>query len=319
MVEGQRALESRARGQAIRVLITGASGWIGGRLIQHLLESRDVQVRAASRTARAWPEGVEGCVTDLDDPRTLFDACRAADAIVNLSAMTEAACASDPQSALRITGGGALAWATASTRAGVGRFVQVSTSKVYGRNLEGVVTEETPCEPQSHYAITHRLAERYVTLEHSHAVVLRLANAFGAPVSAAPSSWRSIPNEFCRQAVTDRRITIRSSGLSWRNIVPMADVVRAIHAAAAGFPSGLYNLGSRQALPLRDVADLVAGTCLETLGFRPPVECGMPVANEQHVPLDYRIDRIAAAGFEPRARFDQEIRETLRIAQAAEH
>src|ERR1700730_12475361 len=230
----------------MRMLITGASGLVGGRLIGHLRRSGDVQLRAASRIMRTWPDGVEGCVIDISQTATLRDACREMDAVVNLSSMAERLCLIDPQAALRVNGGGTLALVLAAANVGVSRFVQVSTYKVYGNNPAGLHTEETPCKPQSHYAITHRVAEDYVTSQHPKSVVFRLANGFGAPIEASMDCWDIVVNEMCRQAETDRQITIRSSGQAWRNFVPMHDVLCALQSAAIDLPAGTYNLGSPQ-------------------------------------------------------------------------
>jgi UDP-glucose 4-epimerase len=301
----------------MRVLITGASGFVGGRLIAYLRESGDLQLRAASRIVRTWPEGVEGCVIDIARPATLRDACREMDAVINLSSMAERFCSIDPQIALRVNAGGTLALVLAAASAGVSRFVQVSTSKVYGNNPGGLLTEETPCKPQSPYAVTHRAAEDYVTSQHPKGVVFRLANGFGAPIDAGVNCWNLIVNEMCRQAAVERRITIRSSGQAWRNFVPMHDVVRALQAAATGLPHGTYNLGSSQSMQLRSVAERVAQVCREMLGFSPSVNTTAAVEGEQTVPLDYRIEKLARAGFKPTASFDEEVGRTLLAAQGA--
>lgn len=296
----------------MRVLVTGASGLVGGRLIRHLLEYKnDVQVRAASRVVRAWPAGVEGCVTDHGQPRTLDDACKQVDAVVNLASMAERLCALDPHAALRVNGGGTLALAAAASNAGVSRFVQVSTCKVYGKHLDGVVTEDTPCQPSSHYAITHRAAEDYALSQHPNSVVLRVANGFGVPVDVAADCWDIIVNQMCREAAMDRRIVIRSSGRAWRNFVPMHDVVRALRSATTDLPAGLYNMGSSQSVTLRGVAERVAAVCAKTLEWLPSISVGAPVEGERCVPLDYRIDKLARAGFTPTASFDEEVSGTL--------
>jgi UDP-glucose 4-epimerase len=300
----------------MRVLITGATGLIGGRLVRFLLEKGDVQVRAGSRTARAWPEGVEGCVAEIGRPESLPAALEGVDAVINLSSVSERRCSLEPAEALRVNAGGALALATAARDVGVPRFVQVSTYKVYGNCPNGVVTEETPCRPSSHYAITHRTAEDYARMQHPCCVVFRVANGFGAPVGAPPSAWDVLANEFCRDTVLHGAIAVRSSGLSWRNFVPMADIVGALHAGAVGLPAGTYNLGAPGSMTLRDLAARVARMSDATLGVRPEVTFGPVEVNEVHPPLDFRIDRLAAAGFCPTASLDDELRETLISANA---
>ncbi|MBA3656401.1 MAG: NAD-dependent epimerase/dehydratase family protein, partial [Gemmatimonadaceae bacterium] len=66
------------------VLVTGASGLIGGRLIEHLTARDDVAIRAASRVARNWPKTVDGRLVDYSLAATLSEACQGVDAVVNL-------------------------------------------------------------------------------------------------------------------------------------------------------------------------------------------------------------------------------------------
>lgn len=296
----------------MKMLITGASGFIGGRLIRYLLERGGVQIRAASRTQRSWPAGVEGCVADIEQPATLRDACSGMDAVVNLASMGERLCSLDPCAALRVNAGGTFAWTSAANSGGVSRFVQVSTSKVYGNNPNGVITEESPCAPQSHYAITHRAAEDYAVFQHPNSVVLRLANGFGAPDDSAVDGWGTIVNQICRQAVLERRIIIKSSGMAWRNFIPMQDVVRVLDSAAIKLPAGIYNVGSHDSIQLRALAERISQVCANTLGFLPVISTGPAAEGEQHIPLDYRIEKLATAGFNPTRSFDDEVSKLLR-------
>jgi UDP-glucose 4-epimerase len=304
-------------GQCGRVLITGASGLVGGRLIQSLLESTEIQVRAASRIERTWPGHVEGCLTDFADPKSLAEACRDVDAVVNLATMCESACAAAPAEALRANAGGMLALATAATAAGVRRLVHLSTAKVYGIAPKGVVTEETLTDPASHYAITHRFAEIYAASQHRNAVVLRLANGFGAPVNALAGAWVPMVNGICREAVESGTITIHSSGLGTRDFIPMNDIVRALRAALGSMPAGTYNLGAGRLLSLREMAEQVAQICAASLGFRPEVMIGVDRAGVPAAPLDFRVTKLAQAGITACASSAEEIALTLQAARRA--
>ena len=295
----------------MKVLVAGASGFIGGRLIRCLLDSPDIQIRAASRRQRVWPAGVEGCIIDLARPECIDEACRGIDAIVNLIAMPERQCRLDPQVALRVNAGGALAIASAATAMDIGRFVQVSTCKVYGNTLAGTITEETRTEPRSHYAITHRMAEEYVRWQCPDSVVFRLANAFGAPADADVDCWDLIVNEMCRQAVLHRRITIRGSGRGWRSFVPMGDVIAGRRLGIEQLSAGTYHLGAQGSTRFIGIAERIARVCDQTLGFSPSVGVDAAANDSADMPLDYRIDKLVAAGFTPKAAVDDEIRRTL--------
>jgi len=297
----------------MKVLITGATGLIGGRLIEHLLESGDIQIRAASRRVRANLSAVEWFETDLNQPSTLRDACQGVDAVINLASMGEKFCSQDPLAAMQVNGGGALTWSSAAESVGVPRFIQVSTSKVYGNNPFGKITEESHCKPQTHYAITHRLAEDYVSMQHSNSVVLRLANGFGAPTDPSVDCWGIIVNQMCRQAVLEKKITIQSSGQSWRNFIPMQDIVRALHFATFKLPAGTYNLGASYSIQLHELAVRISKVCAAALGFTPTISTGTVNIGEEHIPLDYCIQKLSLMGFNPNGSLEYEVGELLRF------
>ena len=297
----------------MKVLIAGASGLIGGRLLAALEGDGKMQVRAMSRVARAWPPGVEGFALGSDPTHVLSAACEGIDVVVNLASMSESACAADPAGALHANVGGTLNLMRAAVSANSGRFVQLSTSKVYGSDLSGMVSEETIPHPTSHYAITHRAAEDYAAC-HRFAVVLRLANGFGAPATENAQSWNIIVNDFCRQAATDHSISIRSDGSVWRNFVPLSDVMVALGAARTWLPAGTYNLGSAKSMTLRAMADRVATVASEVLGVAVDVRVGASIPATRRTALDYRTDKLRAAGVSLDGLIDDEIRSTIAAA-----
>jgi UDP-glucose 4-epimerase len=302
-------------GPRVSILVMGASGLVGGRLLAALCCEGAIRVRAASRVPRIWPAGVEGVVTDSATPDTLIAACEGMDVVVNLASMSEAASAVDPRRALCENAGGTFELMRAAISSRVARFVQLSTSKVYGHNLAGVVTEETVTRPVSYYAITHRSGEDYAML-HPDSVVLRLANGFGAPIGGNAQCWSVMVNDFCRQAVTTHRITIRSDGMAWRNFIALDNVILALGAAATNLPSGIYNLGSPTSTTIRMMAQRVAAACERVLGFGVAVSVGISTAGTQSGPLDYRTDRLRDAGVSFADSSEDEILRTLIAASA---
>lgn len=78
----------------MKVLVTGATGYIGGRLVPRLLASGHdvrVMVRDASRIAgRTWADRVEVAVADVQQPETLKAACNGCDAAYYLIHSMEA-------------------------------------------------------------------------------------------------------------------------------------------------------------------------------------------------------------------------------------
>src|SRR5436305_9587490 len=52
------------------ILVAGATGNVGGAVVD-ALNARGIPVRALSRSARVWPDGVQGVTGDLGEPSTL--------------------------------------------------------------------------------------------------------------------------------------------------------------------------------------------------------------------------------------------------------
>lgn len=131
-----------------RVLLTGATGFIGSRVAEVLALHRGLDVRAlvnnpanASRLSRLPVEMVQADLRDGDAVRAAMAGC---DAVVH--------CANSPVYSSRsetfaITVGGVSNLVDAAMAAGVARFVHLSTIAVHGEDVTGVLDESTPLRP----------------------------------------------------------------------------------------------------------------------------------------------------------------------------
>jgi NADH dehydrogenase len=105
------------------VLVTGATGYVGRRLVPHLLD-RGVRVRALTRDPGAvnWPDGVETVRGDVTDPGSLPPALEGVDVVVHLAAVT-ADRKPPPGGYDAVNADGTAALARAAASAGVRGFV----------------------------------------------------------------------------------------------------------------------------------------------------------------------------------------------------
>lgn len=311
------------------VLITGAFGYLGGRLTRFLSESTDLSLRLGTRTMRAapgWAKGGSVVETDFSSPDSLHKACRGAATIVHLAALNEIESAGDPEKALIVNTLGTLRLVREALRASVGRFIYVSTAHVYGAPLAGRITELTPTRPVHPYAITHRAAEDFVLALNGAAsgtmgIALRLSNGFGAPVDEGVNRWTLIVNDLCKQAVETGRLKLRSTGLQHRDFITLSDASRAIQHFITLPDSlcadGLFNLGGGSSMNVLEMAGRVSMRCAQVLGFAPQVETGEPSGEVMREPLDYRIDKLKKTGFALEGRIDSEIDATLCLCRSA--
>ncbi len=109
------------------ILLTGAFGYLGGRLLQSL----DLPLIAASRSKPSWVESrfpqLAHRRLDLLDDSTHASALQGVHAVVHLASMDELESARDPDLSLRVSAEGTRKLLAACRRAGVKSFVDLST------------------------------------------------------------------------------------------------------------------------------------------------------------------------------------------------
>ena len=179
-----RQAESEA-GAEDRCLITGASGFIGGRLTERLLsEGRAVRclVRASSDTSRLRKLGVEIVLGDLSRPPTLASAVEGCSHVFHCAALVSDWATTAEIAAANVHG--ARNMLTAAAAASVKRFIHISSTDVYGHpGTTGVDETHTPTRFANWYAQTKLEGERQVRLAASaHSldlVILRPATVYG--------------------------------------------------------------------------------------------------------------------------------------------
>ncbi|WP_284581820.1 NAD(P)-dependent oxidoreductase [Streptomyces sp. 2P-4] len=133
------------------VLVTGATGFIGSKVLRRLLGARragqGLDVVVAGRSASA--PGVASRRADLSDPESLRGLARGVDVLVHLAALV----AGDEAACDAVNRHGTAALVAEAERAGVRRIVHLSTAAVYGAGPHRGITENgvapAPLSPAS--------------------------------------------------------------------------------------------------------------------------------------------------------------------------
>lgn len=176
------------------MLVTGASGFVGGHLCPELLAA-GWSVRAAVRSSEAagrLPRGVEPFyISDVGPETDWAKGLERVDVVAHLAGrahVTEEESADPLDAYRRINVGGTRRLAEACAGAGVRRLVFVSSVKAVGEGAPAAYTEETPCRPEDAYGMSKLEAEKTLAEVSARtgleAVVLRPPLVYGPGVKA---------------------------------------------------------------------------------------------------------------------------------------
>lgn len=138
------------------VLITGATGLVGARLLPRLVEA-GVSCRALVRSGKAPPEGVDQVVGDILDPASLAAAVEGVSAIIHLAALLRTP---DSDEIWKVNRDGTRNLIDAAkAHAPDARFIMASTGLVYNADSPRPAREDDGCAPKMPYPASKLAAE----------------------------------------------------------------------------------------------------------------------------------------------------------------
>ena len=231
----------------MRLLVTGAAGFIGSTYVHLVKDEHDVVVLDKLTYAgrrENLPDGVELVVGAIEDRDLVLQLVEGVDAIVNFAAESHVDRSIADQNAFartHVIGTGVLL--DAVRQQGVPRFLQVSTDEVYGSIEDGSFTETSPLAPSSPYSATKAGGDLLVSAyAHTHgieAVICRGSNNYG------PRQYPEKLIPLCvLNALHSDPLPVYGDGRQVRNWLYVEDFCRGIHAVLqGGRPGEAYNVG----------------------------------------------------------------------------
>src|SRR3954470_3457748 len=249
----------------MRVLITGAAGFLGSHLCDRFLADGHEVIGLDNLVT-----GSEDNVAHLkDEPRFRFvrhDISTPTDVEGPLDGVLHFASPASPVDYLELpvetllVGSAGTHQALELARRKSARFFMASTSEVYGDPLvhpqrEGYWGNVNPVGPRAVYDEAKRFSEAlttaYRTSQGTDTAIVRIFNTYGPRMR--PDDGRAIP-AFVGQALSNRPLTVAGDGSQTRSICYVDDTVRGILALAFSTETGPMNIGNPDELSMLDLA-----------------------------------------------------------------
>lgn len=255
----------------MKILITGADGFIGSHLTEYLVENgHDVRALVLYNSFNSWGwldhtsksvrDNLDVFAGDIRDPNGVRTAMKGCDAVLHLAALIAIPYSyHSPDTYIDTNVKGTLNVLQAARDLGVQRVIHTSTSEVYGTARFVPITEEHPLQGQSPYSASKigadQLAYSFYASFNLPVVIVRPFNTYGPRQSARAV----IPTIITQVANGQRQIKLGAVSPT-RDFNFVKDTVAGFIAALEG-TGGLgevINFGSNFEISVGDTVQLIA-------------------------------------------------------------
>lgn len=248
-----------------KVLVTGASGYIGSRLCQYLAE-QEYSVTALCHfkipSDIVWTAKMDEIIIgDLRNDEFINEiALKEFQIVIHLVSLDHFKSNNGSPSivsAVNITPVWTLLDAFVKKK--IEKFIYFSTMQVYGSVSEVNVKEDHLISTQSAYGLTHHIGEiicdYYNRNSSVHCSSVRLSNSYGAPIFGDNNCWWLVINDLCRMAFLEEKIVLQSDGTPLRDFIHGWDVCSAVKSVIeTNLEHSVYNISSGITLSIMEIA-----------------------------------------------------------------
>ena len=260
----------------MRILLTGATGFLGAEILAELLKLEEVSIVAWGRDQKrierlqtrfaASSACLEIETRDLLESHPLSSDVKV---IIHAAAIRPPTAGQDLAALTRVNVDGTRQLVRLAEQAGCQRILYISTQAVYGS--EGAPwSEDAPLRPETPYAVSKRNGEIEVLRANGiSATILRISRLYGV---TPLTRWDELPGRFAKTVARGEPLTIHGAGEQRFDLVHVRDAARCIAAVATQSHqnvSPVFNVGGGSSVCLNELTEIFSELA-PAFGF-PPV------------------------------------------------
>ena len=260
----------------MKILVTGAAGFIGSHLVDLLLAKgynvvgfdnlRVGRVKnLESATNNSNFQFIEGDVSNIAKVEVAIKGCSI---VFHLAAMADIVPSiNNPSEYYNTNVTGTFNVLEASRQENIKKFIYAASSSCYGLPDIFPTPENAALSPMYPYALTKRLGEElvmhWIKLYKIPGLSLRLFNVYG-PRARTSGTYGAVFGVFLAQKLANLPFTVVGDGTQTRDFTFVQDVVEAFHTAMLSDVSNeIYNVGSGDTYSVNYLVKLLGGKSVQ--------------------------------------------------------
>ena len=218
-----------------KILITGASGYIGSRLC-HFLYTRGYYIIACTSSEPSSSSKLLNCISkliigDIRDKKTVQEIANSqAHTIIHLVSLNHWVSEDDVNISfdVNVKPIANILSASLALNKHLKQFFYMSTVQVYGKILRGDISTHQKMNPTNIYGLTHQIGEHICNYYNDNTKLncynLRLSNSYGHPFGSSLKCWDLVVNNLVKSAFETKKIILHTDGLSQKDFIHFSEI-----------------------------------------------------------------------------------------------
>ncbi|HAG10141.1 MAG TPA: hypothetical protein DCK76_01835 [Desulfotomaculum sp.] len=240
----------------LRVLMTGAGGYLGSSLLARLPDW-NITALGTEKPGIILPDNFTFIKGSITDDQLVYELTKNIDLVLHLAAVKGSEqCREKPLETIEINVWGTHTLLKNALLNNVQRFIFASTYWVYGGTNELPFKESMPARPDELYGISKAVSEMEITGSDIDYVILRFTNIFGL---GSGIKHEDVVFNFIKSAVERKPLNVFGEGTQKLDFIEIGDVCNCLLRISQNkeISRRILNVGSGRPVTINELAEII--------------------------------------------------------------